>query len=343
MGEAIQTLTRNLHPSLILTTYTNFTSKNHECIHAITKLRNRKYLVDYYDKNEEGEQEKTLKKEEKKLYHIKPNSRKKKDPSVPLITCDIGGTHFSRSLLNSDASVDFMPKALYDKFKFGDLEPVLLKLQLADGSIKQPYGMLKDVMVKVEHCTFSVDFIVADMKRPENWSRAPIISGRPFLATAKAIIDWEKGIVVLRVGEEKVKLNISRLMKYPSVSHEEVSICDVFDKDDELGENYFEICGVEQKEELLEPPKPFAAPNSDVKPLPSSLKYAFLGPKNTLPIIISSSLTSKQEEKLMHVLKENRTAIGWSLDDIKGVPPNMCEHRIFIKKALSHEEKIKGA
>ncbi|CAA6675621.1 unnamed protein product [Spirodela intermedia] len=65
-------------------------------------------------------------------------------------------------------------------------EPVLLKLQLADGSIKQPYGMLKDVMVKVEHCTFSVDFIVADMKRPENWSRAPIISGRPFLATAKA-------------------------------------------------------------------------------------------------------------------------------------------------------------
>ncbi|CAA7410749.1 unnamed protein product [Spirodela intermedia] len=55
----------------------------------------------------------------------------------------------------------------------------LLELQFVDGSIKQPYGVLKDVMIKIEHCTFLVDFI----------SRAPIVLGKPFLTTAKAITD----------------------------------------------------------------------------------------------------------------------------------------------------------
>ena len=172
--------------------------------------------------------------------------QKKKDPGAPLITCDIGGMKFSRSLLDSGASVNLLPKALYDKFKFGELEPIFLELQLADGSIKQPLGILEDVMVRVEHCIFPVDFIVAEMNVPDHLSRAPIILGRPFLATARAVTDWEKGLVVLRVGEESVELNISRLMKYPSSSHEDVGILDLVDDDFDYRENFLEICGVDQ-------------------------------------------------------------------------------------------------
>ena len=58
---------------------------------------------------------------------------KRRDPGAPLIGCKIGGMIFNRSLLDSGANVNVMPKALYDKFKFGDLEPIMLELQLADG------------------------------------------------------------------------------------------------------------------------------------------------------------------------------------------------------------------
>ena len=145
--------------------------------------------------------------------------RKRRDPGAPLITCEIGGMIFNRPLLDSGASVNVMPKALYDKFKFGDLEPIMLELQLADGSIREPYGKLEDVIVKVEKCKFPVDFTVVDMKISGNLSHAPIILGRPFLATAKAITDWDKGTVELKVGSERIELPISRLMK----NHEDAS------------------------------------------------------------------------------------------------------------------------
>ena len=92
--------------------------------------------------------------------------QKKKDPSAPLITCDIGGMKFSRSLLDSGANVNLLPKALYDMLKFGELEPIFLELQPANGSIKQPLGILEDVMVRVKHCIFPIDFIVEEMNVP---------------------------------------------------------------------------------------------------------------------------------------------------------------------------------
>ena len=72
-----------------------------------------------------------------------------KDPGPPLITCDIGGTQFSRSLLDSGVSVNLIPKALYDKYKFVEMKPINVELQLADGSIKKPNGELINVMVRV--------------------------------------------------------------------------------------------------------------------------------------------------------------------------------------------------
>ena len=258
--------------------------------------------------------------------------QKKKDPGAPLITFDIGGMKFSRSLLDSGAGVNLLLKALYDKFKFGELEPIFLELQLADGSIKKPLGILEDVMVRVEQCVFPVDFIIAEMSVPDHLSRAPIILGRPFLATTRAMTDWEKGLVVLRVREESVELNISKLMKYPSFSHEDVGTMDLVEDDFDYRENFLEICGVHQLEKLEEPIDPLFSSDIELKTLPSSLKYAFLGPTKTLLAIISSSLTPSQEESLMCVLREHRAAIGWSFDDIKGVPSSLCEHIIFIEE-----------
>ncbi|CAN6711738.1 unnamed protein product [Malus baccata var. baccata] len=67
-------------------------------------------------------------------------------------------------------------------------------------------------------------------------------------------------------------------------------------------------------------------PSLELKPLPSHLKYVFLGEQEMLPVIISSSLTAQEEDKLVRVLREYRTAIGWTLADIKEISPTTCMH-----------------
>ena len=70
----------------------------------------------------------------------------------------------------------------------------------------------------------------------------------------------------------------------------------------------------------------------ELKPLPSHLKYAYLGVESTLPVIISASLTEPEEEKLLRVLRDHRNALGWSLADLKGIRPSMCMHRILLEE-----------
>ncbi|KAL2232440.1 UNVERIFIED_CONTAM: hypothetical protein Sindi_1424000 [Sesamum indicum] len=66
-----------------------------------------------------------------------------------------------------------------------------------------------------------------------------------------------------------------------------------------------------------------------LKELPKHLKYAFLGEKKTLPVIISSKLTNIEKEKLIRVLRKFREAIGWTIADIKGLSPSTCMHRVL--------------
>ena len=70
--------------------------------------------------------------------------------------------------------------------------------------------------MRVEDCYFLVDFLVVDMKMTKELSQALIILGRPFLATAKAVTDWGKGEVILKVGKHTVKFDINKLIKCPS-------------------------------------------------------------------------------------------------------------------------------
>ena len=73
-------------------------------------------------------------------------------------------------------------------------------------------------------------------------------------------------------------------------------------------------------------------PKLDLKPLPSHLKYEFLGVEETFPVIISSSLESEQENKLLEILRTHKTTIGWTIADIKGISPLICTHRIHLEE-----------
>jgi hypothetical protein len=78
-------------------------------------------------------------------------------------------------------------------------------------------------------------------------------------------------------------------------------------------------------------PSILQAPELELKPLPDNLKYVFIGDNNTLPVIIAKDLTSAQEEKIMKLLCDHKTAIGWTLADIKGISPSMCMHHILLE------------
>ena len=73
-------------------------------------------------------------------------------------------------------------------------------------------------------------------------------------------------------------------------------------------------------------------PSLELKPLPDHLKYVFLGDDETLPVIVSSTLTAQEEDKLLRVLREYKTDIGWTLADIKGISPTTCMHRILLEE-----------
>jgi len=75
------------------------------------------------------------------------------------------------------------------------------------------------------------------------------------------------------------------------------------------------------------------APELELKPLPDNLKYVFIGDNNTLPVIIAKGLTSAQEEKLVKLLCDHKTAIGWTLADIKGISPSMCMHHVAMSRS----------
>ena len=83
---------------------------------------------------------------------------------------------------------------------------------------------------------------------------------------------------------------------------------------------------------LGDPPPPKGDPMFDLKPLPDTLKYAYLDEKEIYPIIISANLSEHEEKKLLKTLKKHCAAIGYTLDDLKGISPTLCQHKIKLEK-----------
>ncbi|KAM7528606.1 hypothetical protein LguiB_032016 [Lonicera macranthoides] len=79
------------------------------------------------------------------------------------------------------------------------------------------------------------------------------------------------------------------------------------------------------------PPSIDEPPKLDLKPLPDNLKYAFLGPAESLPVIIASDLNNAQENQLLKILQEHKEAIGWSITDLKGISPSVVMHKIHLE------------
>jgi hypothetical protein len=215
-------------------------------------------------------------------------------------------------------------------------------------------------LIKVDKFYFPVDFIVLDTEPVQNVGiQIPVILGQPFLATANALINCRTRAMKISFGNMTVELNIFDISKQLLETIEIGSACLIeeiiedtidetsiedpleacfaqfgedldLDKLLEQADAMLELASLENSKEneveVSEPPK------KELKPLPDSLKYKFLGPAESLPVIIASDLVDTQEEKLLDVLREHKEAIGWTIEDIQGISPSVVMHKIHLEE-----------
>nr|XP_025670288.1 uncharacterized protein DDB_G0292186-like [Arachis hypogaea] len=120
---------------------------------------------------------------------------------MPLALCDLG------------SSINLIPLSMMRMLSIEEVKPTRITLQLADRSMVIPNGVVENLLVKVGKFIFLTDFVILDLDEERGNS---IILGRPFLATARAIIDVEKGEMTMRSHDEKITLNIFKEMQHPA-------------------------------------------------------------------------------------------------------------------------------
>ncbi|XP_050920317.1 uncharacterized protein LOC127137955 [Lathyrus oleraceus] len=92
---------------------------------------------------------------------------KKKDRGYLTIPCKIGDIKFKKALINLGASVSLMPLSNYKKLGIGTVQDTRISLQFTDYSVKRPYGIVEDVMVKIDKFVFLIDFVILEMPEDE--------------------------------------------------------------------------------------------------------------------------------------------------------------------------------
>jgi hypothetical protein len=226
---------------------------------------------------------------------------------------------------------------------------------MGDGRTIKPLGIACNRNVIISGKCIPTEFFVIDAYHSNH---DHIILGRPFLKLVDVVLDAGKGKVTMNLNGKKYTYNFLRISKDPSPfppEDEEVeevdSLCfvetirdplqramenqvnDQRDKELEEATKGLELHDGSVEEEKFEdigeikPEEPQVL-EVDLKPLPKGLKYEFLGPDKTYPVIVSDKLSPEENEKLLNLLKKHRKVIGYSINDLKGVSPAFCTHRI---------------
>nr|GFA23339.1 reverse transcriptase domain-containing protein [Tanacetum cinerariifolium] len=115
------------------------------------------------------------------------------------------------ALADLDASINLMPLSVWEGLSLPELTLTCMTLELADCSVSKPIGIAKDVSFKVGVFHFPADFVVVDFE-PD--PRVPLILGRCFLKTSRALIDVHKGELTLRIGNEAITYNLDQTIRY---------------------------------------------------------------------------------------------------------------------------------
>nr|GEV83350.1 DNA-directed DNA polymerase [Tanacetum cinerariifolium] len=214
------------------------------------------------------------------------------------------------ALADLGASINLIPMSVWNKLSLPNLSPTCMTLELSDRSISRPVGVAEDVFVKVGTFHFPADFVVVDFDADP---RVPLILGRSFLKTGRALIDvFEEAFL-----NDDPSLPPPNQGNYLPEVHKELKI-------------YKAKSG---KSSIDEPPE------VELKYLPPHLEYAFLEGDDKFPVIIAKYLSVEEKTALIMVMKSHKRAIAWKLLDIKGVDPEFCTHKILMEEDFEPAEK----
>nr|GEV35636.1 reverse transcriptase domain-containing protein [Tanacetum cinerariifolium] len=135
------------------------------------------------------------------------------DPGKFLIPCNFARMDVCHALADLGASINLIPLSIWKKAFPTRTYPSRMTLELADRSITRSKGVAEDVFVNVGKFHFPTDFVVVDFE-VDPW--VPLILGRSFLRTGRALIDVYGEEITLRVNDESVTFNLIQTMRYSS-------------------------------------------------------------------------------------------------------------------------------
>nr|GFA82876.1 reverse transcriptase domain-containing protein [Tanacetum cinerariifolium] len=167
--------------------------------------------------------------------------------------------------------------------------------------------------------------------------QVPLILGRSFLKTGRALIDVFEGELTFRVGKEAINFNLDQTSRY-SANYNDMT-ANRIDVIDMACEEYSqEVLTKSDKSSIDKPPE------VELKDLPPHLEYVFLEGDNKVPVIIAKDLSVEEKTALITVLKSYKRAIAWKLSDIKGIDLEFCTHKILMEEdfepAVQHQRRV---
>ncbi|GKD77493.1 DNA-directed DNA polymerase [Tanacetum coccineum] len=278
---------------------------------------------------------------------------KEKDPGSFTIPCDIGQLHIDNALADLRASISLMPYTMYKKLGLGEPKATRMSLELADRSIQYPRGIIENVLIKVDKFVLPIDFVILDM--PED-SRVPIILGRPFLATARAMIDVFNKKITLRVGDDEVVFDVDQSIKRPTTEDDECYGID--DLDETINEEAQELLTNEEPDSFLSRGLKKSIDQSDLEYCESTHSDEKNGfdSKNSIrrinsvntPYPVTQGTTNGDDVKSEHLYSASANEIDEKKPELKNLPQHLeyaylygdKSFPIIISSELSETEKI---
>jgi hypothetical protein len=144
---------------------------------------------------------------------------KKGDPGRPVIPISIGSVNINEAICDFGASINIMPKVIYEKNFNCPLLYTTMCLQLVDQSLHDPMGILEDICVRVGNSYVPAYFMVVDTGNDE---RSPIILGRPFFNIARAIMYTNTAKIIFNIrGKRETFFFKNRVLQFLAHPHQQ--------------------------------------------------------------------------------------------------------------------------
>nr|GEX68345.1 reverse transcriptase domain-containing protein [Tanacetum cinerariifolium] len=158
-------------------------------------------------------------------------TRKLRDPKKFLISCGFSELK-CKAIADLGASINLMPLSIWKNLGLPELISTCMSLELANRAICTPTGIARDVFVPVGKFIFPSNFVIVNY---ESDPRVPLILGRPFLRTARALIDVHGEEMILGDGDERLTLNMRHATSsyYNQPHKESINLINVFNNSSE--------------------------------------------------------------------------------------------------------------